>query len=105
MDNRRWNTQQILGGGILDKPIPETSQPEGLKLLDDEKYSEDGVRSDLESGGLTAAQYYGCWSIWQTPSGYSGELIQYRSVTDRISDAPIDEAIEKAMEWASSCYG
>ena len=107
MDNRRWNTGQVLKGGILNKEPPQSKLPDGAKLesVDELDTTEATLRKGLESGGLRASMYYGCWKIWRTERGYSGELLQYRSVTDEFSDVTLADALEKASEWASGCDG
>lgn len=107
VDNRRWNTQQIIDGGILSRPMPESKRPGDAKLVsvDDDDLSPETLKRGLEAGGLRAYQYYGCWEIWKTKNGYSGELFQYRAVTDSFDDVSIDDAVQKAETWASNCYG
>lgn len=107
MDNRKLNTRQIIDAGILGLPAPERRCPADAKLqrVGEDEISENILRAGLEGGGLTASMYYGCWDIWRTESGFSGELLQYRSVTDQFTDAPIEQALEKAAEWAAGCCG
>jgi hypothetical protein len=107
MDNRRWDTGAILAGGILNITPPKSLCPPDTVLVDvDEEDLSDGtLRAGLEAGGLSASMYYGVWKIWRTAAGFSGQLMQYRSVTDSFTDRPLDEALEKALEWAGGCYG
>lgn len=93
--------------GILDLPVPTSGCPKGAVLasVDEEDLSEETLRQGLEAGGLAAAMYYGCWKVWKTDAGFSGELMQYRSVTDDFEDLPLDEALERASEWGYACYG
>lgn len=107
MDNRKLNTRQIIDAGILGIKAPDRRCPADAKLqrVGEDEISENILRAGLEAGGLTASMYYGCWDIWRTESGFSGELLQYRSVTDQFTDAPIEQALEKAVEWAAGCCG
>lgn len=107
MDNRRWNTQQILDGGILGITPPKSRRPADATLqnVDEEDLSDGTLRAGLEAGGLRASMYYGCWSIWRTDAGFSGALMQYRAVTDEFSDVPLERALERAFEWGAACYG
>lgn len=100
IDNTRWDTGQALANGVLDRRMPESKCPADAKLesVDEEGFSEEKARAGLEAGGLTASMYYGCWSIWKTDVGFSGELMQYRNVTDRLQNATLDEAVEKAED-------
>jgi len=107
IDNRRFDTGQVLEAGILLITPPRTKCPDASKLVDvdEEDLSEKTLRAGLEQGGLEAPMYYGCWRIWKTDSEFSGELMQYRAMTEHFADLPIDEALEKAMEWGAACYG
>lgn len=107
MDNRRLNTGQVLNTGILDINAPESKCPENAKKTSVEEFewSEDTLLEGLKGGGLTGCIYYGCWDIWKTDKGFSGELMQYRSCTDEFKDKDINFALEKAQEWASGCQG
>ena len=107
MDNRRWDTSMILAGGILGIAPPKSACPPDAALtdVDEDDLSRGTLRAGLEAGGLDASMYYGVWKIWRTAAGFSGELMQYRSVTDSFTDQPIDKALEKAEEWAGGCYG
>ncbi len=107
MDFRRLNTAEVLASGILNKPVPLSRQPDDARLtkVDEEDCGEDALRAGLQGGGLKASMYYGCWSIWKAGDGFDGELFQYRAVTDSFSGATLDEATEKAGEWAALCYG
>lgn len=107
MDNRRFNTTQLLTLGILDLPTPKQEVPSKAKLqhVDEDDIQEDTLRKGLLIGGLSASMYYGCWSIWGTDNGYSGELLQYRSVTDKFKNESLKIALEKALEWAQGCRG
>jgi hypothetical protein len=91
----------------LNLPNPKRAQPEGLELayVDQHDISEATFSAMLQSGGMTALQYYGCWSIWRTENGFSGELLQYRQITESFTDAPLPTALETALYWASECYG
>lgn len=107
MDKRRWNTGQVLASGILGLPAPKSAKPRGTKLVevDEEDLSPETLRAGLLQGGLTASMYYGCWHIWKTAAGFSGELFQYHQITERFADLPLEEAVEQAAEWGSACYG
>lgn len=107
MDDRRFNTGQLLDMGILDMPKPTSKCPDRAALaeIEQEDYTEESLRAGLESGGIAASQYYGVWKIWKTESGFSGELLQYRAVTDEFTDISLDDALDKAEEWLEGCYG
>lgn len=105
MDDRRLNTMDILASGLMTKPAPISKVPDGLALAEVEEgdWSEEALSSGLERGGLTASMYYGCWSIWKTGEAFSGELLQYRSITDAFEGQSLEFALDKAIEWASGC--
>lgn len=106
MDNRRLNTSEVLFSGILEKPAPISNAPSDVKLADiTYDWTEESIREGIEKGGVTASMYYGCWKVWKTEEFYNGELLQYRSITDSFENATIEEALEKAVEWANSCDG
>ena len=107
IDHTKWDTGQVLAHGVLNRPIPKSSLPADAKLtsVQEEDFNEKKARDGLLAGGLHAAMYYGCWSIWKDGDRYSGELMQYRNVTDRLEQASLDEAVEKAEEWFSVSYG
>jgi len=107
MDERRFDTGQLLDMGILNLPLPQTRRKNsaGLIEVDQDEYTEESLRGGLEAVGLCASQYYGCWRIWKTDTGYSGELLQYRVVTEEFTDKDIEFALEKAEEWVAGCYG
>lgn len=107
MDNRRLDTAGVLASGILGIDAPKSKCPDSAALTDvyDCEWTVDELRTGLQAGGLSGAMYYGCWTIWKTEAGYSGELFQYRAVTDSFVDASLDAALEKAEEWAENCQG
>lgn len=107
MDHTRLDTAGVLAAGILNIPAPKTSRPDGFKgeHVEEFGWSEETLRDGLEKGGLDASMYYGCWAIWKTEKGYSGELLQYRNITDSFTDKDQDFALEKSQEWASGCQG
>lgn len=107
MDDRRWSTAEVLMYGVLNRPVPERSQPDGLDLVkvDEDDLSAETIRAGLEAGGIKASQYYGVWSIWKAGDGYDGELLQYHAVTDSIKGVTLDEAVEKARYWGKNCTG
>ncbi len=106
MDERRLDTGQILASGILSKPTPNSNVPADANLKDvGNDWSEESVREGLGSGGIKASMYYGCWSIWKAHESFSGELMQYRSITDHFEDVSFDVALEKALFWAEECNG
>lgn len=107
IDETKWNTAQVLAGGVLNRPAPKSERPADAKLMDvdEDNSSEESLRAGLEAGGLAASMYYGCWSIWKTDAGFCGELMQYRNVTDRLQSATLDEAVEKAEDWFAASYG
>lgn len=107
MDCRRLDTAGVLASGILNIPAPKTSRPDGFKgeSVEEFEWTEETLRAGLEKGGLDASMYYGCWNIWKTENGYSGELLQYRNITDSFTDQSVEYALEKAQEWASGCQG
>lgn len=107
VDDTRWNTAQVLANGVLDRPSPRSGCPDDAVLadVDEGDTAPEKLREGLEAGGLTASMYYGCWKIWKTAGGFSGELMQYRNCTDSFQDGPLEEAIERAESWASTCFG
>jgi hypothetical protein len=107
MDNRRMSTSQILAAGILNKKPPATRTPDDatMETVEEGEWNQESLRSGLEKGGLEASMYYGRWSIWKVGDTFSGELMQYRSVTDAFDGATPDEALEKAEQWAEACSG
>jgi len=107
MDHTRLDTMGCLNAGILDRPRPKTARPDnfiGEDVLEFE-WTEYSLKAGLEKGGLSASMYYGCWEIWKTEKDYSGELLQYRNITDSFTDQGVEFALEKAKEWASGCEG
>ena len=106
MDNTRLNTMGCLNAGILDRPAPDTACPKNFdRQRVNYEWTEESLWSGLEKGGLSATMCYGCWKIWKTEKGYSGELLQYRKITDSFSDDTIEYAFKKAQEWAIGCNG
>ena len=89
----------------MERPMVKLRRPSGASLqrVDEEEWSEECLRDGLDSGGLVAWMYYGAWSIWRDGSGYSGELHQYRQLTDSFEVQPLEFALEKAIEWAKGC--
>lgn len=102
MDNRKPDSM-----GALGITPPASKVPEGFNghIVEEQEWNEEGLQNNLESGGLTAIMYYGCWDIWPTEKGFSGELMQYRAVTDEFEDEPLDVALGKAVHWATNCQG
>lgn len=107
MDNRKWNTERIYEEGILNLPIPDTSHPDiNYAEINDYDHGIGDIEEILEKeGAITASQYYGCWYVWKTEKGYSGELLQYRAVTESFTDIPYGEALDKVEEWFEACQG
>jgi hypothetical protein len=107
MDYMRLDTSGVLSDGILNRPVPKTSCPEGFsgERVDEYEWSEESLLDWLEKSGLEASMYYGCWNIWKTEKGYSGELRQYRTITEAFTDQDTAYALDKAQEWASGCQG
>lgn len=105
MNEIKWNTEQCLLNGVLDRPKPKSSVPENFKgeEVKEYKWDEESLQKGLLKGGLTALMYYGCWDIWKTQNGFSGELMQYRKVTDTFHDQNLKFALKKAEEWAMGC--
>jgi hypothetical protein len=96
-----------MNSGILGLPIPETKAPPiEYEKIDDFDHSLEDIAEALKStNGIEASQYYGCWRIWKTEKGFSGELLQYRSVTDEFEGLSFEEALDKAEEWFRDCCG
>jgi len=107
IDDRRLNSGQVLAAGILGIAPPKTRCPDpgALVGVDEEDLREETLLAGLNAGGLDAPMYYGCWRIWKTATGFSGELMQYRAMTDQFADAAIEFALQKAQEWGAACYG
>lgn len=107
IDSTRWNTEQVLNAGVLNRPSPTSRKPKDAVLaeVDEDDLSEATLLAGFAAGGLNASMYYGCWRVWKTPVGFSGELMQYRTCTDAFDDLPLAEAFAKAREWAAACYG
>lgn len=107
VDNTKWDSGQVIMNGVLDRPMPRSSRPVDsvLASVDEDDAGEEKLRKGLEAGGLSASMYYGCWAIWKTTEGFSGELMQYRNCTDSFRDQPMEVALEKAEEWFLVSYG
>jgi hypothetical protein len=105
MDHTKLDSGQVLAAGILNRSMPTSHCPDDAQLQDVDEDHPEAFRSGLEAGGLKASMYYGCWSIWKTDQGYSGELFQYRSCTEAFANQSIEHALEKAHEWYEGCYG
>jgi hypothetical protein len=105
MDYRKLSTEQLLMMGILHAPMPRTRDPDEFYgvAVDQYKWSETKLREGLNAGGLDAAMFYGCWRIWETDIGYSGQLLQYHKETDHFEDKDYQFALSKALEWADGC--
>jgi hypothetical protein len=107
IDRNRWSTADCLANGVLDRAAPPDACPKDANLasVNEDDLSEATLRRGLESGGLDALMYYGCWQIWKSGDAFDGELLQYRSVADQFRGLSIDDALDKAMEWGGACYG
>lgn len=107
MDERKFDTGQLLDMGILSMPNPVSKCPDRSKLIEieQEESTEESLRAGLEAGGIRSCQYYGVWKIWKAEQGFSGELMQYRVVTEEFTDQSIEFALEKAEDWVMGCYG
>lgn len=92
---------------VLNNTIPQVSCPKDFNgdMVEEFNWTKKSLKTGLENGGLSAHMNYGCWDIWKTENGYSGELLQYRDVTDKFTDKSIKYALAKAQEWASGCEG
>ncbi len=109
MDNRRFDTVQLLRGGILDSPLPKTSIPHGER----EEYSvdvgdieESALQAKLEGGViLTCSEYYGIPYLWKEDAVYHGTLLQDRAVTEDHTFATADEALAWFIKTARSVAG
>lgn len=99
MDDRRLSTADVLAGGILSRPAPQTDAPTDREEFDPapgwEFAGVDAVASALEAGKLvSASNYYGIPMAWKREDGaYRCILLQYRSVTE-------DETFQSAAEAA-----
>lgn len=107
VDNTKWDTFQVIANGVLERPPPRSSCPEGVSLVDAEEGSvdRDAHRKGLEAGGLSGSMYYGCWTIWKTDAGFSGELMQYRNCTGHFENVPLETALDYAEEWTNVSSG
>ena len=117
IDSRRLSTEQAVAAGILDLEPAESVAPGGRSEYLEADYletpqgfegqsREDNWRLALERGmGLHALMFYGSWIIWPDGDAFSGELVQYRAMTDSFQKRPIAEALEKAAAWFRVCYG
>jgi hypothetical protein len=107
MDERRLSTADVLASGILNKPAPRTGRPQNVEFASvyEDEWTRQSLEDGLQAGGVEGAFYYGCWAGWKTESGYSGELLQYRSVTDSFENVDLDEAVSKLGLWAVRCTG
>lgn len=105
MDNRRWDTSKILAGGVLDIEAPPAAHPKDIDYeeVEEREWSADSLSNAIKRGGLHGCMYFGIWWIWKSPGGYSGELFQYRLVTDHFEDESEEFALNKSIEWASGC--
>lgn len=93
MDIRRLSTIQCIEDGIGDLPKPKTSDPKISRwdLVRDNTCDREFLRAGLEKGGLKASMYCGIWKIWKTEKGFSGELLQYRVITESFYNQLQDE--------------
>lgn len=107
VDYTKWDTSQVIANGVLNRAAPDSRVPKDAVLqdVDDEDGSEESIRKALLAGGISAPMYYGVWKIWKDGDGYSGQLMQYRNETGRFDKVTLDEAVETALEWWSTCYG
>lgn len=105
MNDLRLDTRTIMEAGILDLTPPDTAMPNNaiLNEVDENNYTDDELEEGLINGGLKASMYYGCWAIWNGQNGYSGELLQYREITEFFEDQPLNIALAKARCWAREC--
>lgn len=108
MDNRRMNTEQVLfSGGFGLIPPPSKVPPNFVgQIVEEWEWTQDQLRAGLESGGLDAYMYYGCWHIWRTEENrYSGQLMQYRLVTEEFHGLSLEDALAEAIDWGTACQG
>jgi len=107
MDHKRLSTGDILDFGILERTPPKSMCPVDAVLaeVDESQFDDDSLRAGLIAGGLEASMYYGVWKIWKDGDGFSGELMQYRVVTETLAKVSLADAVEHAYEWATNCYG
>ena len=104
--SRRLNTMQARASGILGIKPPKSKAPENIEFTEvGDSIDRDELENAIKSGGICANAYYGCWKIWGSADGYSGELFQYRAITDQFKNQPFDFASAKAIEWAIGCCG
>lgn len=108
MDSRRLDTLQVLGAGILNKPIPETDIPDEREehRCDIDDLNKDVLRAALAEGKLLSlSEYYGCLSAWSDQSGHHGRLLQYRSVTSKPDFKSADDLIKWFIKTGRSVAG
>lgn len=118
IDNRKMDTAQAIAFGILNIKPPKSDAPDddSIKYFKaeycdvpegfDGEDRDDNFKIALERNmGIKGCMYYGVWRIWPTEKGFSGELIQYRSITDNIKDVSLDDAVNQATEWYRDCNG
>jgi len=101
----RLSTAEVLMFGVLDKPAVRGCRPkdfEGIEI-DEDEWTEDALLNGLKEGGLSTSMYYGCWDIWKTEQGFSGELFQCREISESFIDKDADYAFEKAKGWTRDC--
>ena len=106
INDRKLSTADILASNILNISPPDTKHPEINYIDYDElEYDSDKIHECLKINGVEGCMYYGVWKVWPDEKGFSGELLQYRSITDEFTGVSIDVAVEKCIEWAGVCEG
>ncbi len=104
MDKRRLSSLQCMSAGILFTPAPDLKAPTDVEYSEIEGPDEDRIRGFLAAGkNVEGSMCYDCWSVWKTEGGWSGELAQYRSVTESFENVDTDTAVATAYEWACEC--
>lgn len=107
VDHTKWDTEQVIQNGVLERTAPKDRVPADAKLtdLDEEDGSEEKIRGALLDGGVRAYMYYGCFKVWKDGDAYSGQLMQYRNETGRFDKVSLDEALKATSEWWEECWG
>lgn len=104
VNHTKLDTAQIIASGILGRVAPKSKQPAGLILASvAAEDSREDILAGLANDGIQGNDYYGVWRIWKEGDKYSGELLQYREMTDSFCDASISEAANFAQEWMEVC--
>lgn len=80
MDDRRFDTADLLRMRILDKPSPVTDAPTDRKGFDPRQFDDEyrmhwdagGAREAIEAGQMVdVPEYYGVVLAWKDDAGYA----------------------------------